>query len=174
MDVTPWYDSQVAAAIVATVAALGGAGLGAWWNGKTTEKTASADRAHFASEAARDREFTAGQARATRLQEARLRAYEELTAYIDTYRRSLLRAKDEEREMGTNVHTPVMTTADLGTRARQTLLVGSDQVLDAYGECFGLIQDCEWASEWGWPDAWALDDLLRDLQVALRRDLGAV
>jgi hypothetical protein len=45
-DVVPWYDSQVAAAVVATIAALGGAWLGSWLSARGAAKQARLDRLH--------------------------------------------------------------------------------------------------------------------------------
>ena len=42
---TPWYDTQLAAAVLAVVAALGGAWLGAWRTSRTATETAQANRA---------------------------------------------------------------------------------------------------------------------------------
>ena len=52
---TPWYDTQLAAAVLAVVAALGGAWLGAWRTSRTATETAQANRAQADRVALMDR-----------------------------------------------------------------------------------------------------------------------
>ena len=182
MDPASLLDSAVAAAGVATIAALGGAALGAWLTSKSAEMTAARDRDHASIEAQLEREHAAEQARLDRqhasqqAQEDRLsvrrqEAFSSFEMWAQDYAGEASRqwAATEDKH-----DPPVPDDSALNRIAASVRLLGSPQTVASLENLASLVWDCREQGRFDWDDAQRVQTKCREVENQMRADLGSV
>lgn len=180
MDAATFFDSALAAAGVATIAALGGAAVGAWWTSRSAENTAAKDRVHASLEARLEREHAAEQARLERqhaseqAREDRLAAkrQEAFSAFEKWAQDYAGAASRQYAAVEDNEDPPWPDDAALDAIAASLRLLGSPRTVAALEDLLSLLWNCREQGRFDWDDADQTTTLCRAVEDRMRADLG--
>lgn len=179
MDPTPLYDSPVATAAVAAIAALAGAVVGALLTNRSAERTAKANREHLSSEAQLEREHAAKQASLERhhgseLAQADRLAAKRQQAYYEFGRWAQSHIDDADRQFaaeGGREEPQIPDDATLDAIAPSIRLLGSRETVKALDDLRSLLWDCREQGHFDWDDEDRFRVLRRSIEDSMRRDL---
>lgn len=180
MDPTPLYDSAVAAAAVATIAALGGAVVGAWLTSRSAEKTAKQNREHASSEARLEREHAAEQARLERQHGSELAQADRLAsrrqeAFYDFEKWAQFHVGAADRQYAASddrEDPPLPDDAALDAISPSLRLLGSRETAKALENLRSLLWGCREEGHFDWRDEERFRTLCREIEDRMRADLG--